>query len=331
MATITNLYTRKNNRPSLFNSKINIASNPSRYFRISLTNKCNLNCYFCHNEGQSKTGLSSSLSSKEIIWVSEIAKNMGYTKFKLTGGEPTLHPEILSIVEGINNLKVDDLSMITNGYKLFDLAKKLKENGLHRLNVSLYTLNPIKFALKNKGTEAMLNKVIAGIDKALEVGYNNLKINYVWDGEDNLQDFLDVCEFAKSRNLTIVLLPIIYNKNNEIITLSSLYYKLSLLGIKEEKSVVDNEGIVKQLITLSNGATILIRVEELKDKLPYIMCHKCKNKVECREGIFPTRLSANGKVLPCLANDLIAVDILHAIKNRNINTVVKAIKYIRGL
>ncbi len=330
MATITKLYQRKINGSDLFNSKINTVTNPSRYFRISLTNKCNLNCYFCHNEGQSKTGLNSSLSSKEIFWVAEIAKNMGYTKFKLTGGEPTLHPEVLNIVNGINNLKVDDLSMITNGYKLFDIAKELKENGLHRLNVSLYTLSPIKFALKNKGTEAILNKVIAGIDKALEVGYNSLKINYVWDGEDNLQDFLDVCEFAKSRNLTIVLLPIIDN-NNEIITLSSLYHKLSLLGIKEEKSIVDNEGIVKQLITLCNGARILIRIEELKDKFPYKMCNKCKNKVECREGIFPTRLSASGKLFPCLANDSISIDIFEAIRKRNLNAVVNAIKYIRGL
>ncbi len=331
VATTTIFRLKKTNRPQISTPKTNSVKSHSKYFRISLTNKCNLNCYFCHNEGQKKTGISTNLSCEEIIWVSNIAKGMGYTKFKLTGGEPTLHPEILSIVKGINNLNVDDLSMITNGYKLFDIAKELKENGLHRLNVSLYTLNPIKFAVKNKGTETMLKKVVAGIDKALKVGYNNLKINYVWDGEDNLQDFLDICEFAKSRNITIVLLPIIDNKKSEIIELSSLFYKLSLIGIREEKKVIDNEGIVKNLITLINGAKVLIRVEELKDKLPYNMCDNCTNKTECREGIFPTRLSSSGKLLPCLANDTYSFDILEDIKNRNSNKIVKAINYIRSL
>ncbi len=118
----------------------------TNYFRISLTDKCNLNCFFCHNEGQEKpSGKGNFLRADDYVFVSKIAKDLGYTKFKLTGGEPTLHPEVLKIVKGISSLQVKDLSMITNGIRLDKLAYPLKEAGLNRLNVSLYTLNPEKF------------------------------------------------------------------------------------------------------------------------------------------------------------------------------------------
>ncbi len=320
------------------NLSINKAISPkifplkTKYFRISLTNKCNLNCYFCHNEGQSKQG-KNMLSANDIVWVSKIAKEMGYNKFKLTGGEPTLHPEILDIVYYINKLKVEDLSMITNGSKLYELAFDLKRCGLHRLNVSLYTLNPDKFWLNNKGNEKLLNKVILGIDKALEVGYTNLKINYVWDNDDNINDFLEICKFAKERNIVIVLLPVIDSKSylTERIELISLYNKLQELGIKEEKNIVDNEGIIKRIVTLNNGAKVLIRDEELKDKLPYNLCKNCEKVYECREGIFPTRFSASGKILPCLANDSFEYDIKPFIIDRNEREIKNLLLNLRTL
>lgn len=83
----------------------------SKYFRISLTDKCNLNCSFCNNEGQMKgRGTSASLSAQDIVWISSVASRCGYTKFKLTGGEPALHPGLLDIARGISSLGVQDLS-----------------------------------------------------------------------------------------------------------------------------------------------------------------------------------------------------------------------------
>lgn len=307
----------------------------SKYFRISLTESCNLNCYFCHNEGQERgKGTGAFLTAEDITWIAKAAAGNGYIKFKLTGGEPSKHPEILSVIAGISSVGVGDLSMITNGYRLKELASQYRKAGLHRLNISLYTLDADKFRRNNGGGPAVLRKIIDGIDEAIRVGYKNIKLNYVWDGTENLDDFLRVCDFASERNLTVVLLPVMKFRNateNEETELTELYDVLRKLGIKCEKQICDAEGIVKNLIELKNGAKVLLRKEELKEKYPYSHCRVCNNRAECREGIFPTRLSARGKLHPCLADRGNSIDIMDAIKARSSRKVNDAFTTIREM
>lgn len=307
----------------------------STYFRISLTDSCNLNCYFCHNEGQEK-GFSRKvqLTADDIVWTAARASEMGYTKFKLTGGEPSRHPEIMEIIRGISALGVEDLSMITNGHRLKENAPDYRLSGLHRLNVSLYSLDPVRFRKNNGGTPLVLQRVIDGIDKAIECGYSDLKLNYVWDGPENFSDFISVCGFAAQRNLTVVLLPLMKFGAAEAesqIELNSLYMMLVELGIASEKTITDAEGISKKLVTLKDGAKILIRVEELREKLPFSRCTTCIYKGECREGIFPTRMSANGALHPCLADTTFRIPLLQSVKNRDAEAVRSAFIQIREL
>lgn len=306
----------------------------SKYFRISLTDKCNLNCTFCHNEGQPKPETKSTfLEANEIIYLSRIAKDFGYTKFKLTGGEPTLHPQIIKIVEGITNLEVEDLSIITNGTTLKRLAEPLKKAGLQRLNVSLYTLNSDKFKRENGGTAKLLNRIVEGIDIAIQNGFDSIKLNYIWV-QNNMEDFLSVVEFANKRSLTIVLLPVInFNNQNgkEDFTLLELYLKIKDLGIIAEKIITDNEGIQKKLITLSSGAKILLRTQELKDKFPFSHCISCTQKNDCREGIFPTRLSADATLHPCLADNSYSFSIREEVLNRDDDKIKNAFLSIQNL
>jgi|GEM_PF-5949377 len=307
--------------------------NKSKYFRISLTDNCNLNCYFCHNEGQERSkSLKAFLSADDIIWTAQCAKVNGYSKFKLTGGEPSRHPEIIQIIKGISDLQVEDLSMITNGYKLYDNAMHYKNAGLHRLNVSLYTLNPMKFKKKNGGSALTLKRVINGIDEALKIGFTNMKLNYVWDGVDNYNDFMEICDFSGKRSLTVVLLPIMAYKNvanQEEITLMELSQLLVRIGVTNKEVIIDNEGIKKELVTLNSGAKILIRLEELKEKYPYNHCITCESKSECREGIFPTRLSAKGILYPCLADTGNSITLVRAIKMRDQAAIQSAFQMIR--
>lgn len=307
----------------------------STYFRISLTDSCNLACYFCHNEGQAKgRGAGVTLLAEDILWMGRIAMQNGYTKFKLTGGEPSRHPEIFRIIEGLAGMGVRDLSMITNGHKLKEYASEYRRLGLHRLNVSLYSLDPVKFRKNNGGTETVLRRVLEGIDEAISCGYTDMKLNYVWDGDEILEDFLKVCGFAAVRGLTVVLLPVLRDKlpgQEGDIELKALYAMLQQQGIYAEKMIRDAEGLIKNLVTLNNGAKVLIRMEELKDKFPYQHCGTCTLKSECREGIFPTRLSAKGNIHPCLADTGHKVELLQVIKARNEAAAHNALQYIRTL
>ncbi len=168
--------------------------------------------------------------------------------------------------------------------------------------------------------------VIKGIDKAIEAGFKSIKLNYIWTKE-NLEDFLSVSDFAAARDLTVVLLPMMkygMTADSDDISLSELYNMLKSLGIKNENIITDNEGISKKLVTLNSGAKVLIRIEELKDKLPYKNCSTCTKRNECREGIFPTRFSSTGTLNPCLADGLGGINVTQEILGRNSHTVQNA-------
>jgi molybdenum cofactor biosynthesis enzyme MoaA len=156
-----------------------------------------------------------------------------------------------------------------------------------------------------------------------------MKINFVYAGMESDKDLNDLLEFVSNRNLILVILPVI-EESKEQITLNNIYEKIKVMGIKEEKSYIDNEGIEKRFIELLSGAKVLLRAEELSDHKPYVFCKECNEKAMCREGIFPLRFSSTGDLIPCLASNNNRVSIRDAIKARNDKEVVSAINMIRN-
>jgi len=304
----------------------------SRYFRISITDRCNLSCYYCHKEGQWNGKGSEGLSASDLVWTVKTALGAGFSKIKLTGGEPTLRPDLPGIVSGMAALEVEDFSMITNGTLLGRLAPALRDAGLPRLNVSLNTLNPRRYAREHGGSATLLENVLRGIDIALDCGFADMKLNFVHNGPRSCGDFRDVTAFAAPRGLPVVLLPMIpyeTRSGDETVSLEQLYEMLDEAGIAEERPVTDREGILKRLVVLCNGARVLLRVDELADRHPYRRCADCARKEECREGIYPVRLSADGTLRPCLANGLEGTPLREAIVRRDENAVRKAFDDLR--
>ena len=301
--------------------------NHSQYFRISVVNTCNLSCYFCHNEGANVTG--GKLSIDDLEMVCRIAKQQGFRKFKLTGGEPTIRPDIVELVSRLAAIGLDDFSMITNGTLLTRLAAPLKEAGLQRINVSLHTLNQEKYEKLNVKQKVNLNRIVQGIDKALEVGFKNIKINFVYMGSKSDDDLEDILSFIMHRDLTLVVLPIMEKGSGHSITLQNLYEKFIRKGIVSEKLIIDSEGIRKRLITLESGAKILLRIDELANRNPYTFCSTCSVKNNRREGIFPLRLSAEGELIPCLANYGNRINIRKLLQERNQEEINKVFQTIQ--
>ena len=300
----------------------------SKYFRVSITNQCNLDCYFCHNEGNGKD-CEKLLSVNDIAYICGIAVEQGFDKIKLTGGEPTIRDDLPLLIGELKKLNIKDLSMITNGTTLINKIDTLKEAGLERINVTLNTLNHNKFEKITRTSSLMLDKTVNGIDLALHRGFQNIKLNFVYTGMESDKDLNDLLKFTSDRNLILVILPLI-EESKEQITLNQIYEKIKIIGIKEEKCCIDNEGIKKRLIELLSGAKVLLRAEELSDHKPYIFCEECNKKEMCKEGIFPLRLSATGELIPCLASNNNRVAIRAAIKARNDKEVVNAINMIRS-
>ncbi|KAJ4939226.1 hypothetical protein JOQ06_028682 [Pogonophryne albipinna] len=167
------------------------------YLRISLTEKCNLRCQYCMpEEGVKLTPRGQLLSTSEILTLARLFVQEGVEKIRLTGGEPLIRPDILDIIAELRKLEgLKTIAVTTNGMNLARLLPKLKDTGLDLINISLDTLVPAKFEfiVRRKG----FHKVMEGIEKAIEMGYNPVKVNCVVMrglNEDELLDFVALTE-----------------------------------------------------------------------------------------------------------------------------------------
>ncbi|MFW6048511.1 MAG: GTP 3',8-cyclase MoaA, partial [Candidatus Natronoplasma sp.] len=161
--------------------------------RISLTQECNLRCFYCHNEGEEQGLQNTSLRLVEIKRLLETASELGMYKVKYSGGEPLLHPEIEKIIEYSSDL-MEDVSLTTNGVLLDRNAKKLRDAGLDRVNVSLDVIDPETY--EEITGEPKLFKVKKGIERANEVGLFPVKINMLLMEGLNENSIEDMIEFA---------------------------------------------------------------------------------------------------------------------------------------
>jgi cyclic pyranopterin phosphate synthase len=149
------------------------------YLRISVTDRCNLKCVYCMPGcGVPLFDPSSLLSAHEITRVVQAAHQHGVRKVRLTGGEPLLRPDILSIISSIKHrIGIRDLSLTTNGMLLAGMAHRLKAAGLDRVNISLDTMDPVRFQSITRGGE--LSRVWKAIEQAEQAGLSPIKINVV--------------------------------------------------------------------------------------------------------------------------------------------------------
>ena len=170
------------------------------YLRLSLIDHCNLRCVYCMPlRGLSFVPQPELLTAEEIETVVRAAVAVGFHKFRLTGGEPTLRPEIVEITERIAKVPgVEDLAMTTNGILLPRLAKPLKDAGLRRLNIHVDTLHPER--LKKLMRFATLEEMEAGIAAAEEAGLVPIKLNCTVTRDYNDMDVADLARRAKDRD-----------------------------------------------------------------------------------------------------------------------------------
>ncbi|KAJ0641708.1 putative lyase [Helianthus annuus] len=173
------------------------------YLRISLTERCNLRCQYCMPaEGVELTPSPLVMSQSEIIRVANLFVSSGVNKIRLTGGEPSIRKDIEEICSQLSNLKgLKTLAMTTNGLALTRKLPKLKDCGLNLLNISLDTLVPAKFEFmtRRKGHE----RVMESIYKAVDLGYNPVKVNCVVMRGFNDDEICEFVELTKNKPINV--------------------------------------------------------------------------------------------------------------------------------
>jgi len=267
---------------------------PVLNLRISVTQRCNLNCPYCHREGE--TDPSTAMSGEEIVHIANIALDLGISRVKLTGGEPLLRKDILDVVGGIAGLRgLRDLSMTTNGTFLASMAKDLKMNGLGRVNVSLPTLNSDTYRNLMGGN---LRDAIEGVKAAVEAELYPVKLNMLLLKNVNEGEVEKMIRFAE-RTMTILQLIEL-----EPLNITESYYKryhLNLNGIEEELK----------------GRALEVRTrQDMQNRRVYFlprvkveMIHPIENTEFCSR-CTRIRVTSDGKLKPCLMRTDNLVDIL---------------------
>ena len=173
------------------------------YMRISVTDRCNLRCVYCMPaEGIKLISHKEILSFDEIYKVAKAAVSMGVDKIRITGGEPLIRKNVVELVRMIASLEgVKDLGMTTNGIYLTKYAQELADAGLHRINISLDTMDPEKY---NKITRlGDIDQVFEGIKAAKKAGLTPVKINCVIQKTKMEPDAQDVAKFCEENDLKV--------------------------------------------------------------------------------------------------------------------------------
>ena len=171
--------------------------------RISVTDRCNIRCFYCMPEdGVKFMPRQEILSFEEIARVARIAVSMGVRKLRLTGGEPLLRKDLPVLIEKLTAIPgVEDIALTTNAVLLSDQAADLYKVGLRRLNVHLDTLDRDRFFQITRRDD--FNKVMAGIDTALALGFGPIKINAVAVKNLVEPDIVPLAHFGRERGIEI--------------------------------------------------------------------------------------------------------------------------------
>jgi cyclic pyranopterin phosphate synthase len=228
------------------------------------------------------------LSFEELFLFMKVAIDEGVDKIRITGGEPLLREDLDSFIKMIHDYKPDiDLALTTNAYLLPQCAQKLKDAGLKRLNISLDSLKPEiaqKIAQKD-----VLDQVLKGIDKALEVGLG-VKINMVPLKGINDDEILDIIEYCQERDIKVRFIEYMENTHASQ-AIEGMHGRHILDKIKERYSIkaLGREGASPSFnYILDNGYEF-----GLIDPHKHDFCENC-NRI---------RLTAEGNLIPCLYFD----------------------------
>lgn len=272
---------------------------PVESIRISVTKECNLDCFYCHLEGESSE-TSTEMTPEEIQRIVNIAASFGIRKVKLTGGEPLLREDILEIVKRIKDTPgVEEVSMTTNGLLLSGYGERLKEAGLARVNVSLDTLKPEKF--KQITGLDRLGDVLSGIDEASKADLHPVKVNMVLLKGVNEDEVANMVRLAREKNTILQIIELESPDEDELYST----YHVDLGSIEDLLENMAEKITVRRMhhrkkYHLRNGG----EVEIVKPMHNTEFCQNC-NRI---------RVTSDGKLKPCLFRNDNLVDLLGSMR-----------------
>ncbi len=281
------------------------------YVRISLIDKCNLNCIYCNPVNSNKHFHHNSelMTAEEIIRLSNIlVKNLGVKKIRFTGGEPLIRKDILHILKNISGLKKDfplTLGITTNGTELNDKLELLKENGIDNLNISLDSLRAQRFvAITGKN---YFEKTLQSIHRAESLHFNKVKVNAVIMKSVNNDELIDFVKYFKDANIElrfIEYMPFGSNawQKDGFVSAEKMKNKIQtafkLVKLEDDNRIADNYAVAGHKCKVG-----------FINSISNHFCDSCNR----------LRITATGKIKLCLFSSEEQTSLKYYLVNRNIS------------
>ena len=257
-----------------------------KYLRLSVTELCNLRCRYCMpEEGICKKSHSDMLTEEEMIRAVHICAGLGVQKVRITGGEPLVKRNILSICRNVASIPgIDELSITTNGTLLAPTAKELVSCGVRRVNISIDTVDPEKYRYITR--LGNLDDALCGLESALSAGFEKVKVNCVLMKGFNDEEIRDLASLAIEYPIDlrfIELMPLEALKSYKEV--SFVPCSRVLEEMPELEPLPDEDGVAK-LYSLPGAKGRIGLISPLSSHF----CAACDR----------IRLTADGKIKPCL-------------------------------
>jgi cyclic pyranopterin phosphate synthase len=279
--------------------------------RISITNRCNVKCFYCHHDGIVPQDYE--MTSKEIERIVRVAKEIGIEKIRLSGGEPLIREDIVEIVSKISSVGFRDISLTTNGVLLEKYAEELYKVGLTRVNVSFDTLNPetYRFITKRNYMELAKN----GIKKAVNVGLSPVKVNMVVMKGINDREIWDMFRFCRDTGAVLQLIELLKMQNcQESEFFDEYHYDMGEL--EDELNEISTR--VKTRKFMQDRKKYFVEGGEIEIVRPMDNTEFCKNCTRLR-------ITPDGKIKPCLLRNDNLVDLIEPMRSGLSNNELKQV------
>ncbi len=277
---------------------------PVKSMRVSVTERCNLRCFYCHREGELYNHRNE-MTPEEIERILKIARNLGIRKVKFTGGEPLMRDDIVEIISRAAPLMDRDVSLTTNGTMLKKYASSLKNAGLMRVNISLDTLNKEKYRRITGFNH--LQDVIDGISEAVDY-FHPVKLNFVLLKGINDDEIEDMIRFSAETGTILQIIELEVPVEKENLDFFRKYH-LSPKFIEEHlEKIADNI----EYNELHRRRKYIFNIDGKRAEVEIV--RPMHNSEFCRY-CTRIRLTSDGKLKPCLFRNDNLVDILTPLRN----------------
>lgn len=262
------------------------------YVRLSVTDRCDFRCVYCMSEDMEFLPRDEVLSLEEIGRLARIFQGLGVKKIRLTGGEPLVRKDILKLIQDIGSIGLDDFTMTTNGSQLPKMAHDIRAAGMDRLNISLDSLDAEKFRRITRTGD--LNRVIKGIDTAVEAGFKGIKLNSVIMKNSNDHEVLDLVEFARERGIDISFI-----EEMPLGEISDHTRDQTFCSSDEVREIIEQRHQLIPSTADTGGPSRYFRMPDSESRIGFISPHTHNFCGDCNR----VRMTVEGRLLLCLGNE----------------------------